>query len=96
LPVELDRILRLRTGFTSLSSIKKYMVKNFSANADGTPTPKEIPLLERSITNCMLVEEDQRMLYAIGFASAGHVLELGPFCGCSTVQVHKPTAVFSS
>ena len=30
---------------------------------------------------CMLLEEDAQLLPSLGYASAGHVLEVGSFCG---------------
>jgi len=38
-------------------------------------------------SSCMSQDEDKQLEFALGYASAGHFLEVGAFCGCSAVQI---------
>ena len=41
------------------------------------------------VSSCLLLPQDARLLFLLGYVSRGAVLELGPFCGCSSVQIAR-------
>lgn len=45
------------------------------------------PPIPAAIRNCMMGSLEPKLLYALGEAAAGPILEIGPFCGCSTIQL---------
>ena len=48
---------------------------------------KTASLVPAGIGDCMLNPGDARVLYALGYASAGATLEMGSYAGCSTIQL---------